>query len=422
MGDNRYYTYIQFYNVLFFLLQISVLILVITSLYYRNKKNKKINSMLIILSFVLTISCMNFLESVIYRADIGLIFKETESICIIAIISLLLFFSTTNKLISHIIPTIYFVAFIILIIYYGIEIIIPYYTLSRINYSVTYGFFQLLGIIVCLIFFTIKKVNMFVKTGRLNIPEIILFISLLLPLGYNSIYNMITYEESQYSYMLFITVIIVYYIMLYKMPTHIMTKSLDEVEKWLDEVIIVTKIKNNFHKYIFIYEDKINIFNPTSIFKYKKIRSSKEKDDIIVEISDKEKRSFYITKTELQKGKKVIGFLFVIKETTVISGMLEELRINNKEYAEKNQSLKDYANIAFKFEMEKEINYLTNEMNDKIGHQMVELLMLAQKAYYEVESRNKTALITMQNTALHAQKILKSVREAVSTYRNFYKE
>ena len=423
MGDNRYYTYPQFFKILFLMILLAALIVIITILFYRNKRKKKVYGMLFILSMVTCITFVNFLEAVIFTTHAGFLLRWVECFCLFGIPAVMMVYFSSGHRIWYTIPIVYYFSFLLLLIYPGGEAMITRDSLTEVQYGAVYGFLQIAGLILCFIALLSQK-------RKKNIPGNIVFMALSMPLVYNAVFTIMKGTPSGYIYLYFVTGAIVYNVMLFKMPTLIMTKNIDEIEKWLNEGIIITNelgdvlftnLRDHSLEEIVCVPIEMDVDEPTKIFTSNGIAIHEEENGYSVFLPGTENRTLYMTKTNLYTKNKLLGYLFIIEDTTLISGVLTELKNKNREHQEKNQSLQDYAKIAYKYEMEKEINLLTNEMNDRIGHQMVELSLVCQKAYLEVEQNTKEAPDAMVTTMQLAKKILTSVREAVSTYRNFYK-
>ncbi len=295
--------------------------------------------------------------------------------------------------------------------------------MNGIQYGRFFGILQLAGMILCITAIGFARP----KNGKL--PQIVMFTALILPLVYNTMIILMKGSSSGYVFGFFLSVTLVYYVMLNRLPSQIMTRNLDKIEKWLNEGIIITNESGNItftnlleHSWGEILEipKKLNVEKPSEIFK--NVESAmQEADGVAVTVSGLEPKTFFVTKTQLFIKKRRMGYLFVIKETTEMTQLLLELKNKNLEHEKKNQALKDYARVAYKYETEKEINLLTNEMNDNIGHQMIELSMVCQKACLEVEQNSKDAPEAIQATVKLSQKVLNSVRKAVSAYRSLYK-
>lgn len=423
MGDGRYYTYPQFLKILFFMLLLAALVLVITNLFYRNKQKKKGNRLILILSLIAGITLVHFLEAVVYSTQVGLILKWIEVFFLVGILTIIILCFSSGQRRWNVIAALYFSLFLFTLLYPGGSHIISSYSLTGTEYGNVFGILQLTGILLC-----IAAIGL-ARPEKRKLPQNYLFTALILPLVYNTIFILVKGTSSGYVFGFYITVTLVYFVMLYKMPNQIMTKNLDKIEKWLNEGLIITDESGNItftnlavHPLAEIIgsQEKLNVENPSEIFK-SIVKVTLEEDGYAITVSDFETRTFFMTKTELFVKKRLMGYLFVIKETTEITGLLSELENKNLEYTKKNQALTDYAKVAYKYETEKEINLLTNEMNDNIGHQIVELSMVCQKAYLEVEQNSKDVPEAIEATVKLSQKVLNSVRKAVSTYRSFYK-
>lgn len=423
MGDGRYYTTEQFYEILFLMLLLTALVIVITNLFYRNRQKSKGNRIILILSLISGITLVHFLEAVVYSPQAGLFFKWIEVFCLFGILSMMIFCFSSGHRSWDILATLYFCTFLFSFIYPGGSHLISEYSLNGIQYGRFFGILQLAGMILCITAIGFARP----KNGKL--PQIVMFTALILPLVYNTMIILMKGSSSGYVFGFFLSVTLVYYVMLNRLPSQIMPRNLDKIEKWLNEGIIITNESGNItftnlleHSWGEILEipKKLNVEKPSEIFK--NVESAmQEADGVAVTVSGLEPKTFFVTKTQLFIKKRRMGYLFVIKETTEMTQLLLELKNKNLEHEKKNQALKDYARVAYKYETEKEINLLTNEMNDNIGHQMIELSMVCQKACLEVEQNSKDAPEAIQATVKLSQKVLNSVRKAVSAYRSLYK-
>lgn len=427
MGDARYYTYTQFYNVLFFMTYIMMLTGIIISVYYRNKNTRRINYIIgiFVISFVMILS--RFIEEVTYIREVGAYMRILSCIGIVFILGCIInIFMVNRGKWQERIGMVYSGMPLLYIVVSGKSIILLEYFFVEVIYANLYIYYLIFGCALLAVVFVTTKTKMD------SIGEIVFSIVVTLPIFIYVIERVFERTVEVHYYVSFISTIIIYIIVLNDRSLQVISKIFDNIEKHLEEVIIVTNdngviVQSNIDEekfqQLFGITKKIDRLKPYKIFAHKLIKSVIKDELYEVKVMIKEEvRTFTIKIHELRNTKKRLGFLLIIKEITEISNMLLELTNSNITLANINKELTDYSEVIYSYETEKGINDMMSEINEHLGHQIIELSLVTQKACNEVKLNSELSEQAIDDVMILAKKNLQEVRNTVTKYKSVSEE
>lgn len=431
MRNDYYYTYLQFFNVFFFLVYTMGLVATTAIITFRNKRGLKINFLLAIL-ILLTVICIGrFLEQVTCFLPLLHYMRVVEGVSILSIMALsMAFLAHTSHRFGSWIGVLYLIPLVFPLSTRGTKFFASSYNFYETQLSPEYIFYILMGVFVLVLIITYRSYY-FYKHHISRHAEIMIAGSICLPMFIFLICVLAGFPISFYIYFTPISAWGIYIATIHYMPTHIMIKLLDGLENNLDEIIIVADDQGEI-----IYKNKsddlaipwlklgpdINIDFQDELFAHPVVTLSREEAKVTVELIHPDNDCFRITITRLESSSRVLGYMLVIKDVTMIHQMLEEVKRINEAVDNKNKSLTSYKDITSKYEMEKIIQKLVEDINNELGEQMYHLMNSADQVYTHLLDETYDAYDEIDEVIKETKDTLQEVRRAVRAYRTLYGE
>ncbi len=424
MGDGRYYTYYQFFDVIVITLLSIFAVFSIAYCYYRKNKEYDILQIHISLVLIMLISIIKLVESVIPNIEL---LSDLRSLIAGLILVLINITVITTQSIRRRKKIIVFLL-ITLITMSCMGTFVDAYDFHNIRYSIFYKI--LLSISVLRVFALVIKsfldMNDLTKRGMVFKINIIL---LILPIF---IYLILVVENNSYMDY-FETLLLICITIFANVKFNISDKSsfailsFDKIGDMGANYIFVIDtsfkiIYRNNHSVkseFFVDTQSINIEKITEIFAGKSIKLSNHLGEEYI-LSKSESTSNYFTYKVglLEEEGKNIGYIITITKITELIELLISLEEKKDESKSSNQRLKNYSEIVYHIEKEKEINILLEEIVNSRDEQMKCLSSLICDLKNKIDDELFEKYIDI--TIAKSNEILEDVRGTVSKYREYY--
>ncbi len=447
MGDGRYYTYYQFFNIV---LVTFLTIFVVASLaysYYRlsNQKNRFFTNMVFLLIVIFAV--LHTIEAIIPNIEIARILRNTKSLVIIALMSYYAIqaimtcrlLSLKNKIESSsqlqklFISGFTVMSFILIMSGAFTEA----YKFHQVTYSLLYKAIVLM-LLITYIFFIVKIVRF--KSHSCGIgpnksnSDLILMLLKLFFLSPYLIYIMMLFKNSHHIDFMEILIIFACSLLLnLDLYTNdeagITMHAFDKMGDMSLDSIFVTDMSGRI-----LYKNKSsknsNFFKQTDIMENNQIQSLFS-DEIVIKSNhmgreylvlkhDDEKHYFAFKSVVLKEHFKSIGYIITITEITELINLLHALEEKQEVSKSVNQKLKKHALVVYRLEKEKEINSLLEEIITSRETQMNILSQLIKRTKNNMDLPSFESDI--EESIEKSNAILEDVRKTVSNYRAYYGE
>lgn len=136
-----------------------------------------------------------------------------------------------------------------------------------------------------------------------------------------------------------------------------------------------------------------------------------------IECSSEKERYLSYSYKQIIKDSKAAGYIITLTNITRLVLMLDELKVKQQESAKSNDALLKYKESVYEIEKEKEINALLEEIAVNQQYSM----SLLKEAIGQLDNCEESDFIEVITEIIRrAKKDLADVREAVTTYMNYY--
>lgn len=424
MGDLRYYTYSQFFSIIFFTILIAFMVLVLCYSFFRFPKNKDNRFIIFQMFLVLVSGILKFIEEVHMSLALCESLRLAQiSIYMILLISIIIAFMAMNAQ-NKTSWVYYFIGVgISILVLIGVTMFhkafIVSYQFNYIRYGLIYLIMLILLEVIMLVLYVFLR-NHYLKR-RDNIRTKIItwgvFLIVFIP---NLIYLMGVYYQWQVSrYIEAVLLIIIDIIYLSTLGVKSTTSIVPFMfEKVLDEIDNMVFVLDNKGQIIFNNRDKhIDI---EAFLKNPHIQPIGEHwvtEHWVTEYSliddDGETNQYMVENKPLFKEERFIGHILTFMDITELKALLHEQEAKEHEARMINKQLHRYKETVYDFEKEQEINKLLEIIIKEQSKGMNQMIAQIDKMLdVEVESPEELdALIRA------CQYNLDHVRKAVSTYR-----
>jgi|LGVF01.2.fsa_nt_gb hypothetical protein len=442
MGDGRYYSWEQFFSIIFLTF---LLIVITTSMmlsFYKNKTSMGKNYSMVIYVCIEILVLGRFVEKVIVSEKIGYGIKKLETIIFLGICLMMIDYfnkyvvtqycvinknNTLNKGIYPALSVIFILGMV------NTSLYIEHYTFDVIKYTKVYE--GIIGVILLLLigtimrlFFLEAKENNIIGIGKSKKFGGIMVLMMIIPLtGY--LYLMMiedtpidVYELGLYVMFVIILSLITYFFL----PYHIMSSAFFNIKDSIqDYVFIINNNKeiiyrnNQAEKADFFKQIKqINMNEIENIFNNETIKLSDYSDKVIQYHDENRYRYFSYGEKEIKNNSVSSGSIITFTDISKRIEILEELKIQQIKSEEINNKLVDYSKKVYRLEKENEINVLLEEIARTQQKSMSEL---KKRIEFEI-NKNEGMQQNLGEIIIEAKDNLRDVRKAVSVYMEYYGE
>lgn len=424
MGDGRYYTYYQFFDILLLMFLSMFVIGNLIYCHYRKNRDNKLMHISIPLTLIIIFCIIRMIENVIPNLFYAYMLRNVECgllVLVIIILSLDKKKVNTNKkiIIAILIST-------ITIMFFN-EVFVKNYEFYNVIYTPIYKFL-LASCLVIWIFLNTK--GLFINKENYNNKQFI-FIKLFIILIPISIYLVMIIKNlvfSEYFEIILVACFTLYINLVFNFnnESSLGMLAFDKIGDVSTNYIFVTDetykliYKNEAAtKSVFFNEmSNINVSDFATMFKGESVKNTTTlgKEYIMVKIKG-EKKYFTCKATYLKNEQKHIGFIITITNITDLIKLLVNLENKKEESRIVNEKLKNYSNVVYYIEKEKEINSLLEEIVSLRDIQMKYLssLIFDIKEKLSDDLFEKYIDVTINKT----NEILEEVRDTVSKYRKY---
>jgi len=424
MGDGRYYTYYQFFDV--FLVLISIILAIGNLIYfqYRKSKDTKLAHINIPLILIIVFCIIGMIETVIPNLYYAYMLRNIE--CGLLLLVIIMFSLDKETINSNKKIIVGLLISIILILFFN-GIFVKSYDFHKVVYTYLYRML-LVSCLIIWVFLSVK--NLFIKKISYNNKQIIsikLF-TVLIPI---LIYLVILTKNSnflEYFEMIMIICFTIYIYLSIKLnnESSLTMLAFDKIREVSTNYIFVTD-----ETYKLIYKNKaatksgffnealnINASDFSTMFKGNSVKRTTDlgKEYIRLEIND-DTKYFAYKKKPLESGQKNIGFIITITNITDLIKLLVNLENKKEESIIANEKLKKYSDVVYHVEKEKRINILLEEI---LSLRDIQMQRLSQMIFDTKEKSNEKNFEGSVDVAINlANEILEEVRDTVSKYREY---
>jgi hypothetical protein len=413
MGDGRYYTYYQFFDVLI-LMSLSVLSVVsILFFYYRKNKDMFMKDVMAPAVITLIIIVIRVIETVIPNMGWARGLRELQLILMMVVIFFSLVDFNRKKMDLR-----YLLTFIMIfsLAHSLLGGFVETYVFHHVVYSKYYKIL-IFGILVSLLaLMLVRKKKEQVQIIGLSLTLLVL-IYFLMVLGN---YGGITYIEP-----LIIFGIVLYLICVFRSNS-----------EFSHALLAFEKIGNISSNYLFVLDQ-----NERLIYSNDRVKESKFFENIVkfdrvedIFICDCARSYTYLDHEyiDIKRGDEdyyfaysqsqlfdqgvIIGKVITVTNITELILLLKDLEMKKQASMQVNDELKNYSQVVYYLEKEKEINHLLEEIVLTRQDQMNQLIELISKTDSQADCFEKD----IDQAICESNVILEEVRKTVSQYREYY--
>lgn len=444
MGDERYYTYGQFINIIFLMLLVVFSTGSYMFSYYKNREDFKNKLLSHVFFQIILLSLLRFVEEVSLSLEIAVFCRQGEGILFFCVLSTsyqylkgilgkadrkiyrkrvfyaygvsvfgVLLMEVVNSLIgeggflflkeysfstpsyANGYPTILFLFFLLLTI--SCKALLSKqnkmaemgsYRLSVIGYAI-FAMFLFPGVLYCILLFS--------KRGSTNTVEILLYFFICI------LYDIIIATVT---------------------PYNITSIAFDNTKDFIQNGIVLLDergkliYRNSFLEKRELFSNKKNFPENkiTDFFAAEEVQLITKHQRGCIQVKNKE-QIYYFSYNQKEIGSEKKGKLFLFTDITNLILMLDKVVEEREKIKVLNQELKDYAQVVFELEKEKQVQELlfqVNSIQEKNIHQLnAQISGIWLKEDDEIEEELEKAIEAVNTT-------LNDVRKAVNLYKSYY--
>ncbi len=424
MGDGRYYTYCQFFDVLLLIFLITLVIASLIYFHYRKNRDNKLLHINIPLILIAFFCIMRMGEIVIPNLFYAHMLRNVECGILVLVILIL---SLDKKTINTNRKTIFFILipFIIILLYN--RSFVESYEFHNVFYTPMYKWL----LVSCLFTWILSSIkDLIIGKGKYNNKQFV-FIKLFVILIPISMYllmivtNLAFYEYFEIILLACFTVYL-NFVFKFNNESSLTMLAFDKIGDASTNYIFVTD-----ENYKLIYKNEaatksgffvemtdINASDFAAMFKGESIKKTTNlgKEYIMLKIKNGKKYFAYKAKN-LKNGQKHIGFIITVTNITDLIELLVNLENKKEESRIVNEKLKNYSDVVYHIEKEKEINNLLDEI---VSLRDIQMKYLSRLIFDTKEKLNDNLFEEYIDLAINkTNEILEEVRDTVSKYREY---
>jgi len=440
MGDGRYYTPNQFYNIIY--LTILIIFIIISGMLYlykgsNNKMRRSINWMFGVLGLIVFGRfCQEVVVSEQFASRLELVISSLFVILQFMYIRFhLIYILNVYKVDSmSIITKVLPYTFVGLV--FGVGLFKPILWIKRFTFGYTeYGSLYCVMILISGIFLIYISLVVIIKhddiEGLKNIWKAVLLHIVLLWIVPLLIYAFVIIGEVNGSksieHMIYLLMAISFsHISVLFRPFRVNSTVFSDIKNLMmdyvfivdNKGVIIYRNSSVVKSVIFRTEDIINIKDVGTFFKSKVImRDDYNKKMVHIEGDINICLGYQIK--PIKTNRKIAGYIITFTELTKLVEMLDILKLKQEETLAANEKLSLYKDIVYGVEKEKEISTLLNEIAENQYKSMVELKEKIEKL--EV-LENSEFIENISEIIIEVKEDLQDVRKAVTAYMSYYDE
>ncbi len=445
MGDGRYYTYYQFFNIVLVTFLTMLAVASATYSYYRLSDKRSRRHAYTIFSLIVIFAVLHVAEGLIPHLIYAKVLRNMKGSLMIALMSsyvmhsIFIWQGLTHKikvkrynLLKKIVLRSYKVGVFLLIIS---GMLIKDYKFHNVNYSPIYKGI-ILVLLVTYVFFNVivmtiqsRRYGFEVKGNKIHVNIMILKFLLISPLFF---YIIALFKDNMS--LDFIEILIGFsYTFLLNLELYtydeagITLHAFDKMGDMSLDCIFVTDMSGKI-----LYRNKSsrhsNFFKPVEVVEKQHIQTLFH-DEIVIKSNhmgkeyivlkhNAHKHYFAFKSVTLKEHSKSIGYIITITEITLLINLLHELEERREVSKAVNQKLKNQALVVYRLEKEKEISALLEEIINSRETQMNVLSQMIDRTKLNIDL--PTFESDIEEAIQKSNLILEDVRKTVSTYRAYY--
>lgn len=424
MGDGRYYTYYQFFDVFLVLILIMLAIGNLIYIHYRKSRDTKLAHINTPLILIIVFCIIRMIETVIPNLFYAYMLRNIE--CGLLLLMIIMFSLDKKTINSNKKAIIALLISVILILFFN-RIFVKNYDFHNVIYASMY---ELLLVSCVIIWIFLSAKDLFIEKATYHKKQIIVIklFTVLFPI---LIYLVILTKNSdylEYFEMIMGVCFTIYINLSFRLnnESSLTMLAFDKIRKVSTNYIFVTD-----ETYKLIYKNKaatksgffsellnINASDFATIFKGNSVKKTTDlgKEYIRLEING-DTKYFAYKKKYLESEHKHIGFIITITNITDLIKLLIDLERKKEESIIANEKLKKYSDVVYHVEKEKEINILLEEV---LSLRDIQMQYLSKMIFDTKENLNGNNFESSVDDAIDlANEILDEVRDTVSQYRAY---
>ena len=426
MGDGRYYTFYQFFDVLFSMFLAGYSIFSLINCYYKKNTEFNIKFSYLTFLFITLFSCLRVTEVVIPNLELSILLRNSQTAIILFLLNILAvnLYKEAKK-----IKKIFIVCFSILLVLSSfLKIFTKDYIFHLLIYSLIYKI--ILSISVLFLFIKILKIikNYRFKYNKKQIYYLY-WITFIIILG---VYC--SAVISQNSFVDYIEIILMLFM------TNIINLIFSNNNESSYSILAFDNIGDMGFSYIFVIdlngkiiyknnaaktskffkmEEVISVKDISSIFNGEKTKKLKHHDkEYLMTKIDNTRYYFNYKIRALYKSNTELGSIVSFTDISELIKMLNILEDKKRQSKEINKKLNKYSKVVYSIEKEKEINKLLEKIVFSREEQMEELAKIINNAKDKIDDKLFEEYI--DKAIYKSNQILEDVRETVSKNREYY--
>ncbi len=425
MGDGRYYTYYQFFIIIFFTIISCGLIFTIIHTMVKSRKKQRIYYIIYAGNFLLLYSIGSFIIEVTYEVEWALVLSYISTISILGYFITYIFYYSKRKL-------------------FGIGCILGFIAVTKLKFIDSYTFteiiytrvyqWSMLALTVCLIIVILKdNINIY-KTDN-NYKKTESLIKGLSVIAFTFAYLLYIYIPELvyvFYFALIMQVIMLNLIFLKFMPEEkIPIGYYNIIENMIDTLIVL-----NLKKEILYINDTeisglvdknkvVDLRNLVNLLNLQNAQIVLLGNNVIKVngINNGKTISCKMSLETIMKKNKLVGYVIVIEDGIYLEEMISELREKKKLLIQNKKELLNYSRTSKILSDEKERNKLLLDVQNELGHHFALLTKYIENTIDKIKNKDlcehelKDDIIT---SIVLARNNLKKIRETVKEYRETY--
>jgi len=419
MGDGRYYSFFQFFDVLFIMILAIFSLFSIVRIYYRRYDYAQNLHILFPLSAIMLFTLLRVVEYV--YPDLAVCYN-LRNFSLFLLLIILVTVNISNFKLSK--KTLILGSLALILFLLGLNIYITEYSFHNILYSFSYKLIYMFVLLVS-IFNSVKHFD-FENEKMMFLPIVLLYLA-------PSLFYLMSIIFDR-TYIDYVEIVLMGLFILY---INIRFMKHDESSY---SVLAFDKIGNMGLNYILVLDEynrviytnqaiknatffkktlKVNMTDFADLFKGDTIKKYNYKDKEYIEVSlDKGEIYFEFKVTELNENSQVIGHIITFTDITELLNLLINLEDKKLQSKKVNEKLKNYSEVVYHLEKEKEVNKLLEEIVTSRDKQLTYLSQMVLDANLKIEDPLFEKYIDVAINK--SNDILEEVRETVSKYREYY--
>lgn len=440
MGDGRYYTYDQFFSTILLVFLIIFIILSLTLSYFRNKSHNGKKHIVVLFVWLTMAAVLKFVEELYMLENVCETLRLLQAVLIMlsyGSFTLYLCSYYLTLLITRYLKRILVIVMVVLSVVFtfartidGYSLLIKAYRFGITEYTNVY-IACLIGLGM-LVFASMVRVLIKAKKARdldrikFTFGVICLFYLAPLVIYIVATANAVWFLNEIEIGLILLSAITMNIVLNSKVSYGITPFAFDKIKSVMGDYVFVTDIngkivfKNNL-------ANQSDLFTDSDVLKMDSLQDSlnghivckKDHGVEYIELNkDTTKRCFSIRYSQLKDKMTVIGTIITFVEITELIAILNELKVQEAKTRSSNEKLKEYKEIVYDLEKEKEINTLLEEIVTVQEKNMFEVLGRIDNCESKIHDKHLTEYL--DETIARIQSNLSEVRKAVTAYSQHY--